>query len=125
VPADQPVRHPLRDAGQPLGRPEGADDDRAHAPGAVTYEINPGASGEKVGLISWTVGPNDLRKKSSAGEFPIKIEMDVPAGTKPYLRWSNGRDASCRALVDGQDVTISVTFLRESGLYECGAGSQP
>ena len=51
--------------------------------------------------------------------------MDVPAGTKPYLRWSNGRDASCRVLVDGQDVTISVTFLRESGLYECGAGSKP
>lgn len=63
--------------------------------------------------------------------MPIAVELDVPAGTQPWVRFgSGGGGVACTVLVDGIDVTTPAGYSRPGvsnpgSLTECGAGREP
>lgn len=95
---------------------------RAHA---VRYELSGGNS--EPNLIQYNDTPaGEGRKAGWRPGWPWTLEVQVPAGTIPSVRWVGADDATCRVIIDGVDVTG--TFSDWSGsnsVHLCGATREP
>ena len=105
---------------------------RLTSPSHLTYVID-GPAGVKANLIQYAAGPDPeydaqrLVRPGSANDWyplPVKIEVNVKAGTVPWVRWAGAPTAACKILISGHDMALAPRAnSTDANLVECFGGT--